>query len=66
MEVIELERRATGSGEMITEYKAGKQYVQLVGSFDETTTLDDLLYSIASQKIAERYGQKRGNIVLTG
>ena len=66
MQVIELERRITCSGEMITEYKAGKQYVQLVGTFDEKATLDDLLYSIASQKIAERYGRKRDNIVLTG
>lgn len=66
MQVIEIERRATGSGEMITKFKAGNRFVQLVGTFDENATLDDLLYSIASQKIAERYGQKRDSIVLTG
>ena len=66
MQVIELDRRTTSSGEMVAEFEAGKRSVQLIGTFEDRATLDDLLYSIACRKIMERLGQKRDNIVLTG
>ena len=64
MQITELERRTTGSGEMIAKFKAGKRAIQLVGTFENKAVLDDLLYSIACRRIAERLVQKRDNIVL--
>lgn len=66
MQVTEIDRRVTCSGEIITEYKVGKLSVQLIGTFEDRATLDDLLYSIGSQRIAERFWQKRDNIVRNG
>lgn len=66
MQVTEVDRQTTHSGEMVAKFQAGKQSIQLIGTFEDRATLDDLLYSIARQKIAERLGQKRDNIVLSG
>jgi len=66
MQVTEVDRHTTSSGEMVAEFEAGKRSVQLIGTFEDRATLDDLLYSIACRKLAERLGQKRDNIVLTG
>ena len=66
MQVTEIDRRITCSGKIITEYKAGKLSVQLIGTFDDRAKMDDLLYSIGSQRIAERFWQKRDNIVRNG
>ena len=66
MQVTELDRRTTCSGEMIARFEAGKRSIQIIGTFENRATLDDLLYSIACQKIAERFTQRRDNIVLTG
>lgn len=66
MQITELERRTTGSGETIAKFKAGKRAIQLVGTFENKAALDDLLYSIACRRIAERLVQKRDNIVLPG
>ena len=66
MQVTEIDRWVTCSGEIITEYKAGKLSMQLVGTFDDRAKMDDLLYSIGSQRIAERFWQKRDNIVRNG
>lgn len=66
MQVTEIDRQTTCSGEMVAIFEAGKRSIQLVGTFEGRTTLDDLLYSIACRKIAERFRQKRDNIALTG
>ncbi len=66
MQVTEVKRQTTHSGEMVTMFKAGKRSIQLIGTFEDRATLDDLLYSIACRKIAERFMQRRDNIVLTG
>ncbi len=66
MQITELERRTNGSGETIVKFKAGKRSIQIVGTFENKATLDDLLYSIACRRIAERLVQKRDNIVLSG
>lgn len=66
MQVTELDRRTTSSGEVIACYEAEKRSIQLIGTFEDRATLDDLLYSIACQKIAEQFAQKRDNIALTG
>lgn len=66
MRVTEVNRRTTCSGEMITEFEAGKRSIQLIGTFGDRAKLDDLLYSIACQRISVRLGQKRDNIVLNG
>ena len=66
MQVTEVDRRTTCTGEMITRFEAGKRSIQLIGTFENRVSLDDLLYSIACQRIAERLGQKRDNIVLNG
>ena len=66
MQVTELDRQKICSGEMIAKFETGKRSIQLIGTFENKVTLDDLLYSIACQRIAERLGQKRDNIVLTG
>jgi hypothetical protein len=66
MQVTEVNRQITCSGEMVTEYMAGKLAVRLTGTFGDRATLDDLLYAIASQRIAERFWQKRDNIVRNG
>jgi len=66
MQVTEVDRRTTCSGEMVAIFEAGKRSIQLIGTFEDRATLDDLLYSIACQRIAERLGQKRDNIVLNG
>ncbi len=66
MQVTEVDRQTTSSGEMVTIFEAGKRSIQLIGTFENRATLDDLLYSIACQKIAERFTQKRDNIVLNG
>lgn len=66
MQITELERRTIGSGETIAKFKAGKRAIQLVGTFENKATLDDLLYSIACRRISERLVQKRDNIVNSG
>jgi len=66
MQVIELNRQTTCDGEVVTHFEAGKRSIQLIGTFAQWATLDDLLYSIVSRKIAERTRQKRDNIVSTG
>lgn len=66
MQITELERRTTDSGETIAKFKAGKRSIQVVGTFENKATLDDLLYSIACRRIAEWLVQKRDIIVLPG
>lgn len=66
MQITELERRTTDSGETIAKFKAGKRSIQVVGTFENKATLDDLLYSIACGRIAEWLVQKRDIIVLPG
>ena len=63
MQVIERCRKITCSGKVITEYEAGTLFIRLIGTYGNRATLDDLLYSIACQKITERLEQKRDNIV---
>jgi hypothetical protein len=66
MQITELGRRTTCSGETIAKFRAGKRSIQIVGTFENKATLDDLLYSIACRRIVERLVQKRDNIVLPG
>ena len=66
MQVVERYRNKTPSGEIITEFDAGKRTILLIGSFEHREAFDDLLYSIACRKISERLAQKRDNIVLSG
>lgn len=66
MQITELERRTTDSGETIAKFKSGKRSIQIVGTFENKATLDNLLYSIACRRIAERLVQKRDIIVLPG
>lgn len=66
MQVTEVDRQTTHSGETVAIFKVGKRSVQLIGTFENRATLDDLLYSIACRKIAEQFRQKRDNIALTG
>jgi hypothetical protein len=66
MRVTELERRTACSGETIARFEIGKRSIQIVGTFENRATLDDLLYFIACRKIAERLAQKRDNIVIPG
>ena len=66
MQVTELDRRTTCSGEMIARFETGKRSIQLIGTFENKATLDDLLYSIACRRITERLGQKRDIIVFKG
>lgn len=66
MQITEVDRQTTRSGEMVAVFKAGKRSIQLIGTFEDRATLDELLYSIACRKIAERFMQRRDNIVLTG
>lgn len=66
MQVTEIARQITDSGKMVTEYRVKALSVRLIGTFGDRALLDDLLYSIASQRIAERFWQKRDNIVKNG
>lgn len=54
MTVKELKREVTASGETIAVYQAGRLTVRLIGSFGEKQSLDELLYTIASQKLADK------------
>lgn len=64
MKVKELDRWATHSGEVVAQFEAEKQLVQLVGTFANRATLNDLLYTIACRRISEGLRKKRDNIVL--
>ena len=64
MKVKELDRWATHSGEVVVWFETEKRIVQLVGTFANRATLNDLLYTIACRRISERLGKKRDNIVL--
>ena len=64
MQVIERCRSKTHSGEIVSEFDAGRLSILLIGSFGNHETFDDLLYSIACRKISERLAQRRDNIVL--
>ena len=66
MQVIAQDRKINRSGEVVSKYETGKMSVELVGTFGDRATLDDLLYSIACHKLSQRLKQKRDNIVLTG
>ena len=62
MTVKELERHVTASGESIAVYQAGKMTVRLVGSFAGEHTLDELLYSIACQKLEDRISKESASL----
>ena len=66
MQVIVQDRKINRSGEVVSKYETGKLSVELVGTFGDRAILDDLLYSIACHRLAQRLRQKRDNIVLTG
>jgi len=41
------------SGETITEYETGKLRIRLIDTYNDRTTLDELLYVIACNRLAE-------------
>jgi len=53
MQVKELYREKTQSGETVVEFEAGKLHVRLISTYGGNT-LDELLYAIACRKFTER------------
>ena len=53
MQIKEL-RRSIQSGESVIEFTAGKLHVRLIDTYSGRITLDELLYVIACNKLAER------------
>jgi len=66
MQITEQSRNTCRSGEVISEFQAGRLSVRLISSFGDRASFDNLLYAIACQKITERMAQKRDNIALAG
>lgn len=66
MRVSEIERKTVQPGKTITDFDVGKLTVRLIGTYGTQARFDDLLYSIACQKLVRRMGESGDNIVLSG
>ena len=54
MQVKELQRQNTQTGETVVELEAGKLLVRLIGSYDNNRPLDELIYVMACRKMAQQ------------
>ena len=61
MTVTELERHSTAS-ESVAVYRAGKLTVRLVSTFGGKAKLDELLYTRAAQKLADKIGKDAASL----
>ena len=54
MDIKELRREITETGETVAEFEAGKLHVRLIDTYNDRNTLDELLFVIACNKLSER------------
>jgi hypothetical protein len=54
MNVKELNRRKNKKGQIVVEIEADKQMVRLINTYDAKHTLEDMVYTIACQKLSDR------------
>ena len=62
MQIKELCRRKIQTGETVAEFEAGHLLVRLIDTYDGKETLDELLYAIACQKLAENWIKRVTNL----
>ena len=58
MSIRELYRHHNKSGETVVEYEAGDLRVRLTDSYDSGRTFGDLVFVIASRRLAEQIGMR--------
>ena len=54
MKITEINRNSKLNGEIIAEFDAGKLLVRLINSYAHETTLEELIYIIACNRLVER------------
>ncbi|MCL2149853.1 MAG: hypothetical protein FWH51_02830 [Dehalococcoidia bacterium] len=59
MSVKELNRKQNNQGQTIVEIETGKQVFRLINTYDNQHTLEELIYTIARRRLADRVGLRR-------